>query len=198
MMEKKIEIKNFLDDATFSELFKIAYTIDASSTRPCLKNNWYYTTDGNRGNHARYDLSNGQSSNDIQEYNPEFEKDIQEQIYSCLKKILEDYSDKIVQAGKSILGKDFDMGDTKIEFQYTDALKSFHPHKHRQDLTGTIYVYPKEAKGTIFFEMDHEHIIPWEMNKCCFHTKNILHNFENHLEYNKRFTINFFVNKKVL
>jgi len=195
-MNKKKEIKNFLDDTTFSELFEIAYIIDSSSTLPCLKNNWYYTSDGNRGNHARYD---NESSNYLeQEYHPEFEKDIQEQIYSCLKKILEDYSAKIVQAGKSMLGKDFDIGDTKIEFQYTDALKSFHPHKHHQDLNGTIYIYPKEAKGTIFFEDGDKHIIPWELNKCCLHTKNIKHNFKNDSEYNKRFTINFFVNKKVL
>jgi hypothetical protein len=194
-----MEIKNFLDNDIFSEFFKIAYIIDSSSTLPCLKNNWYYTSDGKRGNITRFYTVTKESDNVLeQEFHPEFEKDIQEQIYFCLKKVLENYSDKIEQAGKSMVGKNFDIGETKIEFQYTDTLKSHRPHKHDEDLNGTIYVYPKEAKGTIFFEMDHEHIIPWEMNKCCFHTKNILHTFENDSEYNKRFTINFFVNKKVL
>ena len=193
-----MEIKNFLENNIFLEFSKIAYIIDSAVTLPCLKNNWYYTSDGKRGNIARFYTVTEQSDNVLeQEFHPEFEKDIQEQIYSCLKKVLEDYSDKIEQAGKSMLGEDFNMGKTKIEFQYTDSLKSHHPHVHDEDLTGTIYVYPKEAKGTIIMESVGG-VVPWELNKCFFQPKNILHNFENDSEYNKRFTINFFVNKKVL
>ena len=185
-----LEVENFLDQNTFDNFLHLAERVNETPATPCVKNNWYYDTDGIHGVNTRfsgkkYDL------HEI-ELHPDFDDNLQFEIHSELKSFLENYKSKIQQVGKKLVAPNFNVSHIKSEFQYTDVLKSHVKHAHAQDLIGTIYISPKVAKGTVFLQ-NKTYIVPWKPNKCSFHTKNILHSFENDTETHKRFTINFFV-----
>ena len=201
MQLSRLEIDEFLDQEDFSKLCELAKKIDTTSTTSCLKNNWYYTTDGKYGNIIRFCAPKPNKTMPIstseQEFNPDFEESFQNKIYSILENFLEKYRDKIDQVGKSMVSSDFKLGHVKMELQYTDALRTHHPHQHHEDLNGTVYIFPKVAKGTIFLENE-EDVVSWKPNKCCLHTKNILHVFENDIDTHKRFTLNFFATREAV
>ena len=195
-----LEVENFLDQNTFDNFLHLAERVNETPATPCVKTNWYYTTDGLYGVHTRFSEKKGNfrdtrfSENDSRRtrLHPDFEDDLQIEIRLALKSFLENYTSKIQQVGKNFVSPNFNISHIKLEFQYTDVLKSHVKHKHNEDLIGTIYISPKVAKGTVFFQ-DETYIVPWKPNKCSFHTKNIFHLFENDTETDKRFTINFFV-----
>ena len=198
MQLSRLEIDDFLDQEDFSKLCELAEKIDTIPTTSCVKNNWYYTTDGKYGNLIRFcepNIANKSFSEQI--FNPDFEESFQNNIYDTVKNCLEKYRDKIEQVGKSMVSSDFKLGHVKMELQYTDVLRTHHPHQHHEDLNGTVYIFPKVAKGTIFLE-NGEDVVSWKPNKCCFHTKNILHVFENDIDTHKRFTLNFFATREAV
>jgi len=188
-----LEVENFLDEDLFSVFEDLAERVNETSAIPCVKTNWYYNTDGEHGVKIRFfKKKSNNGSSDEMELHPDFDDDLQFEIHSALKSFLENYKSKIQQVGKNLVSPNFNVSHIKSEFQYTDFLKSHMKHKHHEDLIGTIYISPKVAKGTVFFQNE-TYIVPWKPNKCSFHTKNILHLFENDMETHKRFTINFFV-----
>lgn len=184
-----LEVENFLDQNTFNKFLHLSEQVDKISTTPCIKTNWYYDTDGEHGVSTRF-FESGPSNNT--ELNSDFDNDLQFEIYSALKSFLGNYKDKIQEVGKNIVVPNFKINHIKSEFQYTDVLKAHKKHRHNEDLIGTIYISPEIAKGTVFLQKE-TYVVPWKPNKCSFHTKDIIHFFENDMENCKRFTINFFV-----
>lgn len=187
-----IAVRDVLSEDLYSQFVEYATAFSALHMPAFLKTNWSVDL---RKNYVKREatIRNTTGQHITRHYNEGIEKAVQDKIYASLFSFIKELWPLYTKAGKDLIDTEFNIGTIKAEFQIVNPKQVFHKHKHSTELNSSVYLWPNEAKGTVFYDPDFT--VEWKPNSAMIF-QNEWHSFQNDSEEDRRFTINTFIGAK--
>jgi hypothetical protein len=187
-----IDVDNILSEDLYGQFVEYAETINKLDLAFFQKTNWNVSLKPNYV-HTEAHTRQPDGQHVAHRYREDVDKALQDRIYQSLFAYVKELWPAYTRVGRALVGRDFRIGTIKAEFQVVNPQQVFHKHKHSTELNSSVYLWPNEAKGTVFYDPDLT--VEWKPNSAMIF-KNEWHSFQNDSEEDRRFTINTFIGAK--